>query len=72
MSDPCLFFKTEIAFITYVNDGIFVIKNERLIDECIALLRQRGLELVEEDGYTRDLCIDLQQKPDRSIHMLQT
>jgi hypothetical protein len=71
-ADPCLFVKEGIAFITYVDDGIFVAKDTRLIDESIALLRQRGLDLDEEDDYAGYLGIDLQRQPDGSIHLLQT
>jgi hypothetical protein len=59
-SNPCLFLKDGIAFITSVDDGIFVAKNIWLIDDTIALLQQRGLDLDKEDNYARYLGIDLQ------------
>jgi hypothetical protein len=71
-SDPCLFLKDGIAFITYVNDGIFVATNSRLIDDTIRLLQSRGLDLDEEEDYAGYLGIDVQRQPDGSIHLLQT
>jgi hypothetical protein len=65
-ADPCLFVKDGIAFITYVDNGIFVAKSEGLIDDTIALLRQRGLDLDEEDDYAGYLGIDLKQQLDWS------
>jgi hypothetical protein len=55
----------------YVEDGIFVAKDTRLIDESIPLLQQCGLDLDEEDNSAGYLDIDLQQQPDGSIHLLQ-
>jgi hypothetical protein len=71
-ADPYLFVKERIAFITYVDDGIFVANDSRLIDETIELLRKRGLDLDEEDDYAGYLGIELKRQPDGSIHLLQT
>jgi hypothetical protein len=71
-ADPCLVVKDGIASITYVDDGIFVSKNEQLIDETIALLQQRGLDLDEEEDYAGYLGIKLKRQPDGAIPPLQT
>jgi hypothetical protein len=49
--DHCLFYKPGIIFIVYVDDGIFVSTNLKLIDDTIQALRDLRLDLDVEDDY---------------------
>jgi Reverse transcriptase (RNA-dependent DNA polymerase) len=59
LHDPCLFFKHDIVFFIYVDDGIFVAVDNALIDQSIAALRAEQFDLEEEDDYAGYLGIFL-------------
>jgi Reverse transcriptase (RNA-dependent DNA polymerase) len=57
--DHCLFYKPRIIFIVYVDDGIFVSKDIKLIDQTIQQLHELKFDLDKEDNYSGYLGISL-------------
>jgi hypothetical protein len=46
--DPCLFIRHDVAFVVYVDDGIFSSKSQKVIEQCIAQLIEDGYDLDPE------------------------
>jgi hypothetical protein len=57
--DSCLFFRGNIVFIFYVDDGIIVANDQQIIDSFISELRTSGLDLNIEDDYAGYLGVEI-------------
>lgn len=51
--DECVFYKGDVIFIVYVDDGIFVSKDDSKVTEIIQQLRKSGLD-IEDQGHPAD------------------
>jgi Reverse transcriptase (RNA-dependent DNA polymerase) len=69
--DHCLFYKPGIVFIVYVDAGIFVAKDQHLINQTIQELHNLRFDLDVEDDYAGYFGISLVREPFGCIHMTQ-
>jgi hypothetical protein len=71
--DPCLFLKDNIAFVNYVDDGIFIAKNDSDISKEMAHLAKLSFDFSEEDDYAGYLGVQIKRSPtDGSMELTQT
>ena len=70
--DSCLFFRKDIVFIFYVDDGIIVSPSSATINSFIDELRSAGLDLGVEDDYAGYLGVEVKPCEDGSLLLSQT
>ena len=51
--DECVFYKGDIVFIVYVDDGIFLGNSDKQLSDIIQEVKSSGLD-VEDQGHTAD------------------
>ena len=79
-SEPCLFISKDVIILVYVDDCIFISREEKHIDSIIESLRNPSKDLKnvdsmlldKEEDYAGFLGIDLHQNEDGTIELLQT
>ena len=74
--DKCVFYRDDVIFFFYVNDGIFVSKSEQSIDKAIADLRdakkaKQTFKLEEQGDIADYLGINFQHMPDGTLKLWQ-
>jgi len=71
--DPCLFVRTKVIFVVYVDDLIFWSKDTLAINDSAMQLRDLGVDLEQEDDTTGFLGVTLERDPEtRLLEMKQT
>ena len=70
--DSCLYFRDNLVFVFYVDDGIIVSVNETQTGDFIAELRACRFDLGVEDDYAGYLGVDIIVQPDGSLLLCQT
>ena len=46
--DECVFYRVPLIFFFYVEDGIFICKEKKIVDDAIKELRNADLELEDQ------------------------
>ena len=69
--DLCLWYGENIMLVQYVDDCGIAAPNQQIIDEFIAKLKAKGLELTQESSFAEFLGIKFTHHPDGSIEMTQ-
>ena len=69
--DPCLYYRANVIFFFYVDDGIFISKNPQDVETAIADLKNVGLDLEDRGSIADYLGITLRHNKDGSIFMSQ-
>jgi len=69
--DPCLFFKGNLLFILYVDDGVVLCPNKQDADDLINKLKQRGYILTDEGSLAAYLGIQVEKLSGNRIVMKQ-
>lgn len=70
--DPCLFVSDKVICLVYVDDTLLYSEDSKYIDEVIAKLRLRDLELEEEDDVAGFLGVDIHRRDDGTIKLSQS
>ena len=70
--DSCLYYRDDLIFVHYVDDGIIASNEDSNIKDFIKELKGHGFDLGEEEDYAGYLGVDIKPQPDGSIHLLQT
>ena len=70
--DSCLYFRDNLVFAFYVDDGIIISNEDDKVLAFIAELRECRFDLGVEDDYAGYLGVDIIMQPDGTILMLQT
>ena len=70
--DPCLFIRPDMLCLVYVDDLIFLAKDESKIDKMLQALLADGLKIHRETDMAGYLGVDIHRLPDGSIELLQT
>jgi hypothetical protein len=65
--DHCLFVRTKIIYVVYVDDLIFWSKDTLLINDSAMQLRELGLNLKQEDDAAGFLGVTLERDPETSL-----
>ena len=69
--DECVFYRGEVIFIVYVDDGIFMGKNDQLINAAIEELKALDLNL-EDQGHPADYVgVNIKQHKDGAYELTQ-
>ena len=69
--DPCLFFKGNLLFVLYVDDGVVLTPNKAEADALIADLKQRGYILTDEGSLAAYLGLQIDRLPGNRISLKQ-
>jgi Reverse transcriptase (RNA-dependent DNA polymerase) len=70
-SDPCMYCGDGVIVLTYVDDCLFFGKDQNKIDEKIRRIQESGLTLTVEDDIYAFLGVEVVQKDDGDIELLQ-
>jgi Reverse transcriptase (RNA-dependent DNA polymerase) len=70
--DSCLFIRKGIIFIFYVDDGIIISHDSKMIEHFIAELQSAGLDFGIEDDYAGYLGVEIKPNEDGSLLLSQT
>ena len=69
--DECVFYKDDVIFIVYVDDGIFIGKDDNKITQIIQQLRDAQLD-IEDQGHPADYVgVNIKQSRDGTIDFTQ-
>jgi hypothetical protein len=69
--DECIFYKDDVIFIVYVDDGIFIGKDNSKISHIIQQLRNAHLD-IEDQGHPADYVgVNIKQSRDGTIDLTQ-
>ena len=69
-ADDCIFYKDNVIFMVYVDDGIFLSPFKNEIDDCIRLM-QGSFRLTDEGEVSDYMGIKVSKLPDRRIQLKQ-
>ncbi|GFH50762.1 hypothetical protein CTEN210_07238 [Chaetoceros tenuissimus] len=69
--DHCLFYKSDIFLVLYVDDTGIAYKNKQVLDEFIQQLRDKGFQLTLEGTFTEFLGIQYHKDLQGNIHLTQ-
>jgi hypothetical protein len=69
--DPCLFFKGNLLFVLYVDDGVVLTPNKGEADALISDLKQRGYILTDEGSLAAYLGLQIDRLPGNRISLKQ-
>jgi hypothetical protein len=61
--DPCLFISDKVICLVYVDDTLLYAKDDQDIKDAIQSLRDRGMELEDEDDASGFLGVDIRRNP---------
>jgi hypothetical protein len=72
--DSCLYYRDNLTFIHYVDDGIIISNNnnDNAIERFITKLKDLGFYLGKESDYAGYLGVEIKPQDDGSIHLTQT
>ena len=70
--DPCLYFRENLIFAFYVDDGIIVTHSDKETQKFIDELRNCHFDLGVEDDYADYLGVDIIAQPDGTLLLSQT
>jgi hypothetical protein len=68
--DECVFFRNNVIFIVYVDDGIFASPSQKAIDQAIKELKQR-FDMEDQGSITNYLGVNVQHLPNGAIKLSQ-
>lgn len=69
--DPCLWYGKDLILVMYVDDCGIGAPNQEIIDEFVAALRAKGLELTQEGSFSEFLGIKFEKLADGSYELTQ-
>jgi hypothetical protein len=70
--DSCLYYRDNLTFIHYVDDGIIISNSDEAIERFITELQDLGFDLGKESDYAGYLGVEIKPQDDGSIHLTQT
>ena len=70
-ADPCLFVTDRVVCLVYVDDTLFYARDKTHIDDVVAGLRSRGMDLEEEADVAGFLGVLIDRRDDGSIQLTQ-
>jgi hypothetical protein len=70
-ADPCLFVSKKVIVLIYVDDTLLYSRESTDIDAVVTGLRQRGMDLEEEEDVAGFLGVHIDRRPDGTIHLTQ-
>jgi hypothetical protein len=70
--DSCLYYRDNLIFIHYVDDGIIISNDDEAIKRFITELQDLGFDLGKESDYAGYLGVEIKPQDDGSIHLTQT
>ena len=70
--DSCLYYRDDLCFILYIDDGIILSNDMAKVDAFIQELEAAGFDLGIEEDYAGYLRVDIKHQDDGTIHLSQT
>ncbi len=69
--DECIFYKGQAMYVLYTDDSILVGPNDNELDSILQQIKDTGLEITAEEGIDDFLGVNIEHKPDGTIHITQ-
>eukprot|EP00804_Cyclotella_cryptica_P023836 CCRYP_019472-RA/>CCRYP_019472-RA protein AED:0.18 eAED:0.18 QI:0/-1/0/1/-1/1/1/0/244 len=69
--DDCLFYKCDIIFIVYVDDGIFLGSNDAQLTDIIKQLKNAGLDVEEQGHHAEYVGVNINRTQDGTVEFSQ-
>ena len=69
--DPCIYYKRNVVFLLYVDDGIFLSPSKKAIDQCIQELKDADFDIEDQGDICDYLGVQVHKDKKGKIHLTQ-
>jgi hypothetical protein len=69
--DPCIYYKRNVVFLLYVDDGIFLSPSKKAIDQCIQELKDADFDIEDQGDICDYLGVQVHKDKKGRIHLTQ-